>query len=219
MPITEASRKGEEPYAKYRANKTEAARKVRPEDDDNKGFSEEEMRHLKLVRYLSKQYDEARKARAAFENFDISWDLFTGNVWPNRWPTWRAKITINQVRAFITFMQAIMTDNKPRIAVEPVVPGSEDAADLLRKLVDRDWDENDMQDKLSIFVLYGLIWGTSFMKITYDPFANGGQGKHAANPVVPYRIFTNRTATCIEDCEYLIEVQDMTMGWVTKLPG
>ena len=137
-------------------------------------------------------------------------------MFPRSWPNWRAKITINKIRSFITFMQAIMTDNKPRMSVEPLVQGSEDAADLLRKLVDRDWDENDMQQKLSQFVLHGLIWGTAFMKITYDPYADGGRGRHLATPIVPYRIYTNRTATCIEDAEYIIHRDEVTMGWIRR---
>jgi hypothetical protein len=73
-----------------------------------------------------------------------------------------------------------------------------------------------MQQKLSIFSLYGLIWGTGFMKIWYDPYADQGRGKHMAAPVVPYRIYTNRTATSIEDCEYIIQEEDMTMGWIRR---
>ncbi|MGH7714390.1 MAG: hypothetical protein ACREML_00190, partial [Vulcanimicrobiaceae bacterium] len=172
-------------------------------DDADDDLTEEEQAKLKIIRYCTRLYDDARKAREPYETFDVAWDCFVGNMWPQRWPTWRAKIGINKIRAFITFMVAVMTDNKPRISVEPLVPGTEDAADLLRKLVDRDWDENSMQQKLTIFVLYGLIWGTGFMKLTYDPFADGGRGKHLATPVVPYRVYTNRTASCLEDAEYL----------------
>ena len=205
------------PYEEWQSRQRDKA-KERDEDeyDPESLLTPGEQEQFKIIRYCTNLYDEARKARQPFDTFDICWDLFIGNVWPNRWPTWRAKITINKIRAFITFMQAIMTDNKPRISVEPLVPGSEDAADLLRKLVDRDWDENNMQGKLSTFVLFGLIWGTGFMKITYDPFANAGRGAHLAEPVAPYRIYTNRTAKCVEDAEYLIHVEDVTLGWIRR---
>ena len=109
-----------------------------------------------------------------------------------------------------------MTDNKPRVSVEPLVPGSEDAADLLRKLSDRDWDENDMQSVISVWALYGLIWGYAFLKVYYDPFANGGRGKHCADVIPPYKIYVNPTAKGIEDAEYIIHVDNITMGWIRR---
>jgi hypothetical protein len=217
MPLESAmgARSGLIPYPEWLSREEDKAKK-RDDQDADVELTEEEQERFRILRYCTNLYDEARKARQPFETFDTAWDLFVGNVWPSRWPSWRAKITINKIRAFITFMQAVMTDNKPRVSVEPILEGSEDAADLLRKLVDRDWDENDMQDKLSTFVLYGLIWGTAFMKVWYDPYADGGRGKHMAEPVVPYRVYTNRTAKCIEDAEYLIHIEEQTMGWVRR---
>lgn len=192
------------------------ARKTQEDTNDEQELTPEEQQQFEILSYCSGLYDAARKAREPFETFDTAWDLFIGNVWPSRWPIWRGRLTINKVRSFITFMQAIMTDNKPRLSVEPRIPGSEDAADLLRRLVDRYWDENDMQQKVSLFVMFGLVWGTGFLKILYDPYADSGRGKHYAVPVVPYRIYTNKTATCIEDAEYLIHVEEQTMGWVRR---
>ena len=116
----------------------------------------------------------------------------------------------------MTFIQAIMTDQRPRFNIEPIVPGSEDAADLLRRLVDRDWDENDMQAKISLWVLYGLVFGYAFIKRTYDPYANGGRGKHNVDVIPPYRIWINDTANSIEDAEFIIHIEKITMGWVRR---
>jgi hypothetical protein len=224
MPLESAmgARSGLIPYQEWQSQNEDAAKRRRlaedqyDEDDD---LSPEEREQFEILRYCTKQYDDARKAREPFDTFDACWDLFIGNIYPRQWPSWRAKIVINKIRAFVTFMQAIMTDNKPRFSVEPVVNGSEDAADLLTKLADRDWDENDMQQKIATFVLYGLVWGTGFMKVAYDPYANGGRGKHTADVIVPYRIWSNRTAMTVneaEGCEYIIHVEDKTMGWIRR---
>ena len=149
--------------------------KNKPKDSEpDAELTEEEQERFKIIACCAAKFDEAKKAREPFENFDVAWNLFVGNTFPTGWPAYRAKITINVIRAIITFIQAIMTDSKPRLYVEPRIEGSEEAADLLRKLVDRDWDDNEMQDKLSQFVQYGLIWGTAFMKMTYDPYGDGG---------------------------------------------
>lgn len=203
------------PLQDWQARKRDQARR-RDDDTFAEQLSPEEQRQYEILNYCAQLYDQGRKARQPYETFDMAWDLYTGRVWPNRWPSWRPKVTINKIRAFITFMVSVMTDNKPRFAVEPLLPGSEGAADLLRKLVDRDWDESDMQRKISIFGLYGLIWGTGIMKVFYDPYADGGRGKHITVPVVPYRIYTNRTATCPDDSEFIIHIDDKTMGWVRR---
>lgn len=171
----------------------------------------------RILRYASKTLESARRTRRPHETFDRAWALYKGDVWSPRRAPWRAAITINKIRAFITFMQAIMTDNKPRVSVEPLVPGSEEASDLLRKLSDRDWDENDMQLVCSLWVLYGLIWGYSFLKVYYDPYANGGRGKHCADVIPPYEIFVNAEAKGVgpdDNCEYIIHVKQMSMGWI-----
>lgn len=204
------------PLQEWQANKRDAARRRREADYEDTVLSEDEVKQYEILTYCSKLYDEGRKARQPYETFDMAWDLYMGNVWPNRWPSWRPKVTINKIRAFCTFMQAVMTDNKPRFAVEPLLPGSEGAADLLRKLSDRDWDENDLQTKISVFNLYGLIWGTGIMKVFYDPYADGGRGRHCTVPIVPYRIYVNRTASCVEDAEFIIHIDDKTMGWVRR---
>ena len=219
MPLASAldAQSGLRPYdERLRSEQLEAGRRREVDSDNDDVLTEEEKEQLEILRFCNDQYDRARRAREPFETFDVCWDLFVGNVWPMRWPPWRAKITLNKIRAIILLITAIMTDNKPRISVEPLVPGSEDAADLLRKLVDRDWDENTMQQKLAIFCLYGLIWGTGFMEVAYDPYADGGRGKHIAQPVVPYRMFFNHTASCIEDAEYIIQVEDIPLGWVRR---
>lgn len=219
MPLTSAAAPGLVPFEEWIQAKMSGAREERngTTEEVEDELTPEEQDELEIVTFCNRLYDDARRAREPYETFDICWDLFVGNVWGGaRWPSWRAKISLNKTRAFITFMIAVMTDNKPRISVEPLVPGSEDAADLLRKLVDRDWSKNTMQQKLAVFALFGLVWGTGFVKITYDPYADGGQGKHLATPVPPYRMYANRTATCIEDAEYLIQSDDQTMGWIRR---
>lgn len=201
------------------SRRREQARKPKRDEEDDEILTPEEQERYAILRYCAKLLEDARAARRPFETFDMCWDLFIGNVWTDRRPPWRATITINKIRAFITFMQAVMTDTKPRVTVEPAVAGTEDAADLLHRLVDRDWDENEMQNKLSLFAQQGLIWGTGFMKITYDPYADGGRGKHRAINVPPSKIFTNRTATTVNDpdgCEYIIHLEDVTMGWIRR---
>jgi hypothetical protein len=217
MAIVE-ERQGRTLKAVYDARQMEKAREPRKEDEEVELTPEEEERY-RILRYCSRTLSAARKSRKPHETFDLAWALYTGDVWSPRRPPWRAAITINKVYGFIKFIQSVMTDNKPRISVEPLVPGSEEAADLLRKLSDRDWDENDMQSVMSLWVGYGLIWGYGFLKVHYDPFANGGRGKHMVDVVPPYKVYVNPEAKGVafdEGCEYIIHVDNKTMGWIRR---
>ena len=205
------------PLREWQSRQREAARAQRPRDDDDElELNPEAQKRFRILRYCAKTLESARRTRKPHETFDRAWALYKGDVWSPRRAPWRASITINKIRAFITFIQAIMTDNKPRVSVEPLVPGSEDAADLLRKLSDRDWDENDMQLVCSLWVLYGLIWGYAFVKVYYDPYANGGRGKHCTDVIPPYEIFVNPDAKSVEDAEYIIHCKQMSMGWIRR---
>lgn len=180
-------------------------------------LSDEDYEKYRILRYCRKMFDGAKRSRKPYETYDRAWALFNGE-WPDRFTgnTRRARITPNKIRAVVEFIAAIMTDQKPRFAIEPEVPGSEDAADLLRRLVDRFWDENDMQARIALWILYGLVYGYAFIKKTYDPYALGGRGKHNVDVIEPSKIWINETASCIEDAEHIIHIDKTTMGWIRR---
>ena len=210
------------PYDEYTSRKRDGANNVDDglldgdPDDLADALSEDEQAELEIAKYCLGLLSDGIEARRPWETFDEAWDTLHGELWPAKYPSWKARIGIHKIRSLILFIQAVMTDNKPRVSIEPVVPGSEDAADILNKIIERDWDETDMQAKLSLAVLYGLIWGTGFCKVWYDPTADGGKGAHKTEPIVPYRLYMNRTAKSIEDAEYVVQVEEMTMGWVRR---
>lgn len=207
------------PKGAWDARKREEAklRHTLPERDDDDELLPEDYEKYRIVRYCRKLLDSARTARKPYETYDRAWALFNGE-WPDRRmanPT-RARITPNKIRAVIIFILSIMTDQKPRFSIEPEVPGSEDASDLIRRLVDRLWDKDDYQAKVALWVLYGLVFGYAFVKKTYDPYARGGRGKHNLDVIPPYRIWLNDTATCVEDAEFIIHIEKVTMGWIRR---
>ncbi len=189
-------------------------REAAKNDADLEPLSEKEEEELAVARYCRKLLASGVKAREPYDTFDECWKAYIGDLWPSNMPGWKAKITVNKIRAFIHFMQAVMTDNKPRTSVEPVLPGTEDAADLLTKLVDRHWDRNDVQNINALAVLYGLVWGTGIVKTTYNPSANAGRGQHIDQAIPPYRIFVNDGATGVEDARFIIQIQPMPLGWI-----
>jgi hypothetical protein len=188
---------------------------VRPDepDEDEKQDPRTEA-EIKIARYCQQLLSSGIQGRQCYETFDLAWELYIGDMWPRGLARWKAKITVNKIRALIHFMQAVMVDNKPRYSVHPRVPGTEDAAKILGQLVDRDWDENDLQSKLALVTLWGLIWGTGIMKVGYDPRGAGGRGEHTCSPVVPYRVYVDPLATGIEDARFFIHIEPKALGWI-----
>ncbi len=203
------------PYTEWESRKRDIA-KGRGREEKREELNEDQAAELEIARFCMQLLRDGQEAREQYETFDDAWDMFIGNVWPARYPTWKARVTLNKIRSFLLFLQAIMTDQKPRVSVLPLFKGSDEAAHLLGKLMDRSWDETRMQMKIALAVLYGLIWGTGFLKITYDPLADNEVGRHEAHAIVPYRIYTNASATSIEDARFIIHVEDQTLGYVAE---
>jgi hypothetical protein len=205
---------GTTPHSEYHARKRDEAAKPEDDEPEQEPLTEEEEAEVAIARYCQKLLKSGIAARSDYETFDLAWELYIGDMWPRGLARWKAKITVNKIRALIHFLQAVMTDNKPRYNINPRVQGTDQAAKLLQKLVDRDWDENNMQNDLSLDVLYGLIWGTGIEKIYYDPRGDGGRGKHLACAVVPYRVYVDPLATCVEDARFLIHIEPRSLGWI-----
>ena len=207
------------PKAAWDARKREEAKQKRTVEtrDEAEELTPEYAEKYKIIAYCRNLFEASKRTRKPYETYDRAWALFNGE-WPDRRATnpTRARITPNKIRSTVAFQHSIMTDTRPRFSIEPIVPGSEDAADLLRRLVDRDWDESDMQAKVSLWALYGLIYGYAFIKRTYDPYANGGRGKHNVDVIEPSRVWINDTAQGIEDAEHIIHIDKTTMGWIRR---
>ena len=186
------------------------------DDDDESDLTDKEKAVVEIARYCMGIYEEGVKAREPFETFDMAWDMFQGRFFPSTMPKYKATINVNKIRAFIIFLAAVMTDNKPRITVDPLVSGTEEVARLIGKVVDRDWDDLRMQAIITQAVIFGLIWGNGFVKLVHNPQANNGKGAREAYSIPPYRIFANRTARTIKDAEYIIHIEDQTLGWIAR---
>lgn len=194
----------------------ERANAKRPDDDEEDDLTQEEQDDLAITTYCRELLRKAVRARRPFETFDKVWDLFKGVMFPVGMPKWRGKIVLNKIRVIVLFLQASMTDNKPRINVQPSMPGTEKAANVVGKLVDRAWDRVKAQSAHSMAAFYGLVFGTGFVKWGRDPTLNGGRGGFFCDPVVPYRMFFNPGCTCVADAEYIIQHERKSLGWIAR---
>lgn len=156
------------------------------------------------------------EARKPFESFDKSWGYFNGDFWPVGMPRWKSRITVNMIRSFILFMQAAMTDNKPRFTVRPSMPGTEHSATMLGKLGDRQWYVTGSQHQCSLAALHGLIFGTGFVKAVWDPSERGGKGGIVVDEILPYRLYFSPNARSVKDSEFVIQHERKSIGWVAR---
>lgn len=191
-------------------------RRTEPVEDDEDELTEEEQADLEITTYCRELLRKAVRARRPFETFDKVWDLFKGVMFPPGLPKWRGKIVLNKIRVIVLFLQAAMTDNKPRINIQPAMPGTEGAANLIGKLVDREWDRTGAQAAHSMAAFYGLVFGSGFVKWGRDPTLNGGRGGFFCEPVVPYRLFFNPGCRNVRTAEYIIQHERLPLGWIAR---
>lgn len=186
------------------------------DDDEDDELSPEEQQDLDITTYGRELLRQAVHARRPFETFEKSWDLFNGVMFPPGMPRWQGKIVLNKLRQIVLFLQASMTDNKPRLNIQPAMEGTEKAANLIDKLVDREWDRTRAQRAHSMACFFGLVFGTGVVKWGRDPYARGGKGANFCDPVVSYRLFFNPGATCVADAEFIIQCERKPLGWIAR---
>ena len=207
------------PYDVAQSRRYDAARAREEDPDEESGeaaLSEEQRGQLEIARYCLQMLSEAKRAREPYDTFDDNWDVWNGNIWPAKYPSWKSRVYPNKIRAFIWFMTAVMTDQKPRVNVVPRSKLAEKAGKLLGKLVDRDWDEARAQYYIMLAVLYGLIFGTGYLKVIQNPHADAGRGAREWYAPVPYRVYLSPQATGIEDTDYVIHVEDRSLLWIAE---
>ena len=77
---------------------------------------------------------------------------------------------------------AVITDNRPEIAVIPRQPENEVIATVIQAIVEWLWEVNDCDVKLPATMKNSLIFGNGFWKILWDPAKASGDGDISITP-------------------------------------
>lgn len=159
--------------------------------------SDEERKTIELVEKL---YSRAKKYRKRYDSRWIDfYKMFRGRQWKETRPAYRHSEVVNLVFQTIESMIPILTDSKPKLEYLPTVPGQFELADILNKVADNDWTQNNWLMELCALLLDGHLYGTGFMYCGYDDEANLGLGNILAETWDPFFCFPDPDARKLND--------------------
>jgi hypothetical protein len=143
--------------------------------------------------------------------------LYMAQHWSGMQKEWQSTPTISLITAAVNSLLAVITDNRPQIAVIPRQPEHEIIATVIQAIVEWLWEENDCDVKLPGTMLNTLIFGNGFWKILWDPSKGKGTGDISIVNVDPLCMFFNPEATSIDDADIIVHVEQMSLRRVAML--
>lgn len=180
------------------------------------------------VKELKERFAESKEARKKYETlWDKARDFYDGKQWaPGSKIAWyQSDPVFNKVAEYVEIMRGYLSDNKWGVdAVPYIVPEGTDPeqlmqhADNVNSLLDFLWDDNRMQNKLAQVLQYVFLYGTGFVKTTFDPdnIGDGGIGQIETAVLSPWYIFPDPDATDVHDASYIIEHHPVSMRWIIE---
>jgi hypothetical protein len=120
---------------------------------------------LNLAFYRGKQYTYYNNATRRIESLPVE---------DGEKPRYRIRLVNNQIMPGAHSLLSKMTKTKPVMTASPASPSDQDlkAAKMSEKLLEYWWREFDMDDKLEEALLWAIITGQGYWKLSWDPHAN-----------------------------------------------
>lgn len=103
---------------------------------------------------------------------------------------------------------ALLTEQRPRIDVQPMSNGLLNTAKILRKVIQAGWEEHGMQGALEdIATLYLQVLSSGFLEIGWDANADYGMGSIAINAVDPRQVIVDPAVLRARDMDHATYVR------------
>lgn len=198
------------------------------------------------VQTLLSRFAESKKYRQKYEgDWDKARDMYEGKQWQGieKAAWFQSEPVYNKIFEFVEIHRGYLADNKWGVDAVPasmpkalreafeddLTPTSEavggdpsatflDMVDKINKLLDFLWMDNRMKSKLAEVILYMFLYGTGFLKATFDPndISDSGIGQIETKVVSPWYIFPDPNATSVHDASFIIEHHPVTYRWVLE---
>lgn len=184
----------------------------------------------RIFHFVSRLKEDMKSAKSLFsQNWDYYYSLFMGRQWvmptrrgglrETRLPPWRAQLTINYIMPVIDQEVATIFDNKPKPYLSATSPEQNQYVAMMQAALDHIWVQEDIQDKLEMATTDSKIYGTSFLKLVWDPAGDRGLGAIRVFNVPVENIYVNREATSLRPGDYtaICELSQMPLSTVRKM--
>src|SRR5271168_713963 len=162
----------------------------------------------KLVPFLDKLDEESKNWRDVWggQAWDTNVKIVRGDIWPDKTTT--PMFSSNIISPAIRRKSGLLVESKPILDIRPRRKGMQPTANTLKRLIRAIWDEQSIAMSLEALAYYVACFGNGVFKITYDKFADFGEGGIVVAPIDP-RLFRIDPAVVkaysLNEAQYLIE--------------
>ena len=142
-----------------------------------------------------------------------SWGLFNGEGhWNRNRPKWKVRATINYCFWVPTQWAATLGDSKPRVTFSAYNRNEQEDADIMQAAWVDVYHRRSWQGIIRDAILISRIEKKSFLRLTYDPYLNSGDGDCVLQAIPGSQIYINSGATCIDTAEVLLYEYEESYG-------
>jgi hypothetical protein len=184
--------------------------------------SQDRVAKLKLI------WQHARNGkRNRYDHWTRNYRLVNNRMGGNAAESWMPAPRSSEIFPRCSTIVAWMLDQGSSITCGAATTPHSDYGDYLQTLAQdlgtvltTNWDTNHFASQEKLCVWDGIIYGAGFLKSTWDSSMDDGLGNIMLKRISPWDLYFDPKATCLEDCEYIIEARRMSLDEIERrFPG
>jgi len=149
--------------------------------------------------------------------WDTNVKIIRSDIWPDKSTT--PMFSANIISPAIRRKSSLLVESKPILDVRPRRSGLKPTADTLKKTIRAVWDEQSIAMSLEALAYYVASFGNGLFKLTYDRWADFGDGGIIVLPTDPRLIKIDPAvvkAYDLDKAQYIIEESVVPLSWVRQ---
>lgn len=187
---------------------------TRPHDQDHQYIS-----------YLRNLYLTARKDKQPrMESWNRNYKIINNRYQSSVFSSWAPQPRDSEVFPILSSLVAWLTDQEPDIgffpASDPTSPYFQSilsVSDDLTNVFVTNWMNEEYDRHYKIMLWDALMCGTGIIKSIWDNAAADGAGNAVVRRIDPYKFYPDPSASCLDDCEYMVEHREMTYEQIQRM--
>lgn len=174
--------------------------------------------------YLRSLYMTARKAKSSRKSaWDRNYKIINNRYQSAQFAPYAPQPRDSELYPICSSLVAWMTDQEPDVGFTPAADPSSQyykqigvIADDLNNVMQTTWMVEEYDRQYKIMLWDGLVCGTGLIKSIWDNAAADGAGDAIVKRVDPYSFFPDPNATCLDECEFMVEVRQMSYEQIAR---
>lgn len=177
------------------------------------------------LNYLRTLFTQARKEKMPRKDaWDRNYKIINNRYQSAVFASWAPQPRDSEVYPICSSLVAWLTDQEPDIGF---MPASNPNSDYYQQIInitgdlnavfETCWMVNEYDRHFKMSIWDGLMCGTGIVKTIWDNAASRGSGDALICRVDPYNFYPDPNAHCLDDCEYMVEVRQMTFDQISRM--